>query len=359
MVDHGSLPAYFGHAVVAGSLRCRQCGYELRGLRADSQCPECGLSIWASVQHATDPEGGRLPRLRNPKRVGNALFWLVVAWTAAAALWVIRPGLDWLEQLGSTATDRLADWAPPYPRLIAALLVLSTVWSVLRLAPPRGAMESGVVRRDIRYLLLGIVFCTLVMLELALAGPLHAQLPEAWGPGFEQALRLTGVVFALVAFVGLQGVLRVIGQRSREYRTAREGRQSVQGMLAVLVFLGLAGLLRFIPDGVWPGREGFWPNLGAVLVAIAYLMLVIGMAYLLVNAWWIRRALRRRPPTLDELLLPQLAEDTTIETSHGDAETDEPAADPHAGDGDAETGPGDADATPKRESSSGDGRLPD
>lgn len=320
-MDQGTLPAYFGHAVVAASLRCRQCGYELRGLRAGSECPECGLSIWASVQHAADPEGSRLPRLRHPRRVGGALFWLVFAWTMAAILWVIRPALAWLDRIGPAATDRLVDWTPPMPRLFAALFVLSTLWSVWRLSPPHSANEPGVVRRDFRLLLVGMTFCGLIMLELALAWPMQDHLPPSWGPAFGQVMKLAGAGFAIVAFIGLQGVLRVIGQRSREYRTAREGRQSVQGMAAVLVFLALAGLLKFIPETFWPGRQGFWPNLSDVLVAIGYLMLVIGMAYLLVNAWWIRRALRKRPPTLDELLLPNLPADTTIETSGG---TDEP-----------------------------------
>jgi hypothetical protein len=68
-------------------------------------------------------------------------------------------------------------------------------------------------------------------------------------------------------------------------------------------------------------------QIGTVVVWITTLMLLIGMLYLVVNTWWIRRSLRKPPPPLDELLLPKLPGDTTIPG----LEADETDAQPPAG----------------------------
>jgi len=45
-------------------------------------------------------------------------------------------------------------------------------------------------------------------------------------------------------------------------------------------------------------------TLGVVATSICTLMVVIGLLYLVVNAWWIRRSLRCPPPRLEEILGP-------------------------------------------------------
>ena len=307
-VDQKYPSSHFGHGVVAASLKCRQCGYELRGLRAGGLCPECGLSIWASVLHAGDPEGAKMPRLTNPRAVGSAMLWLVLAWALASLLWVADTAVQWLDRV-DPLRNIFGRWIPPKPKLIAALLVISTLWSVWKLTRPSTAHESGVVRRDFRLLLIGIVFGGLAMLELTFAAQLQARLTSPWDDIYQLAIELALVAFVLVGMAGLQGILRVIGQRSRQYRTAREGRQNVHAMMTVVAFIGVGRGLEQLSTHTWPG-EGFWPNLGSVILAISYLMFVIGMAYLLVNAWWIRRTLRNLPTTLDELLVPSLPDDT-------------------------------------------------
>ena len=42
---------------------------------------------------------------------------------------------------------------------------------------------------------------------------------------------------------------------------------------------------------------------GGLLAGV--LMVVIGLAYMVLNAWWIRSAIRRPPPTLEQLLTPE------------------------------------------------------
>ena len=43
-------------------------------------------------------------------------------------------------------------------------------------------------------------------------------------------------------------------------------------------------------------------TVGTAISAICTLMVVIGLLYLLVNVWWIRRSLRCPPPRLDAIL---------------------------------------------------------
>lgn len=259
--------------------------------------------------HAGDPEGNRMPRLRNPRAVGAAMLWMVCAWCLASMLWVAKPAMGWLDRVDPMGSGMFSRWVPPQSRLIAALLVFSTLWSVWKLSPPRDANEPGVVRRDFRLLLVGIIFGGLGMLELVFATMLQERLTTGWASIYQIAIELSMVVFILVGLTGLQGILRVIGQRSRQYRTASEGRQNVHAMMTVVVFIGVGRILEQMPVSIWPS-EGFWPNLGSVILAISYLMFVIGMVYLLVNAWWIRRTLRHQPTTLDELLMPSLPADT-------------------------------------------------
>ena len=42
--------------------------------------------------------------------------------------------------------------------------------------------------------------------------------------------------------------------------------------------------------------------LGTVVTSISALMVMIGLFYLVANAWWIRKALRCPPPRLEEVL---------------------------------------------------------
>lgn len=309
-VDQANDRVVFGHGVVAASLKCRQCGYELRGLNAAGLCPECGLSIWASVQHAADPEGARQPMIRNPKAVGGGLLWLMSLSFIASLLWVISDVFYLLDRLDPGGA-RFRQWTPPHPRVIASVLLLLAVGGVWRLSPPRRAAETGLVRRDIRLLAVGLIFAGLSMLELAYATSLQGRLADGWQPLFQPVITLSLMFFMLIALIGLHGVLRLIGKRSRQYRTARDSRQNVNGLMAVLGFIAIGTLLEQVPTH-WPGGN-VWPNIGGVLVAISYVMLVVGLGYLTVNALWIRRALRRQPPTLDELLLPPLPPDSRIE----------------------------------------------
>lgn len=89
------------------SVACSQCGYDLRGLRRDGDCPECGASIHATL--AAVPA----PRPLLPTR------WLLVV--AFACLGVVA-ACDWAEQIQN---------APEWAERVSAVAMLGLIGTTL------------------------------------------------------------------------------------------------------------------------------------------------------------------------------------------------------------------------------------
>lgn len=278
---------------VARQVHCRRCGYNLYGLEAASACPECGLEVWETVLHTVDPAASRLPKLRNPEAVGAGLVWLMICLVATAVLLVLRPVATWIDSMDATGVRHLAVWTPRETHLAAGVTALAGVWWVWRLAPPLGEERGGTVWRDLRLLGGGLI----------VLAALFASAAALEGAGFREstlaAMRLGAVAAAVAALVGLRGVLGTIGLRSREYRTARGGRQGIRAMIAALAGAGLGQVLLLI---ALAGRVGALRTFGYLVTTISALMLLIGLVYLVVNVWWIRRSLRCPPPRLEEVV---------------------------------------------------------
>ncbi len=69
---------------------------------------------------------------------------------------------------------------------------------------------------------------------------------------------------------------------------------------AAIVGIAAARVLHLVLGEYFGARhlEYIW----SAATAIATLMVVVGLAYLVMNAWWIRRSLRCPPPGLAEIL---------------------------------------------------------
>ena len=91
------LPSELARAEVIPNLKCRTCGYNLRGLHADGQCPECNFEIWQTIVREIDPEAGRLPRLPDAWGVGNGLFLLMLIMLIVALMISLGPIVRQLE----------------------------------------------------------------------------------------------------------------------------------------------------------------------------------------------------------------------------------------------------------------------
>ena len=298
-----SLPSSLSHAHVAAPLPCRWCGYDLRGLSASGRCPECGARTWDTVIRALDPDAARLPRLRNPAAVGDGLFWLMVCGLFAMLAAIARPLAQWLDQLGSSRLRGFSMWTPPWFDILAGALGALALVSIILFKPPRGKEESGPVRRDLTFLALGIAAWSAIFILLGMWS-----MTSRWmNSDMALLLRLLASIAAIVALFGARGILGIIGQRSREYRTSRGGRQGLEAMIAAIGAAAVGRLIRHFADaGMLPTAA---ITMGNMIIWISTGLALVGMVYLVINAWWIRRALRQPPSTIDELLVPGSPED--------------------------------------------------
>jgi hypothetical protein len=295
-----SIPPIWAHALVAQSLHCRQCGYDLRHLRADSRCPECGLSIWESVVHTVDPAASRLPSIRNPRAVGNSLVALTLCMFVGVVL-MLAPTFD--QMLARFDVPMVRQWiayVPELSRTYAAALAVIGLWAVWTLAPPRGREPFGPVWIDIWRITIGYIG----WLAIGTAWTEFSIAKTNLVLGQRVFLLIALGAFAIVGLLGLRGVFRIIGQRSREYRRSRGGRQSLDLMILAIMVDALAMIGRQLTfSQLFPvhWREDIrFPF--TVIAGIFHFMILLGLAYLVVNAIWIRRSLRRPPPKIEEVL---------------------------------------------------------
>lgn len=297
IVDQYSQESSLKDAVVRLELACRGCRYNLYGLSADGKCPECGMDVSQTVIHTIDPAASKLPKISNPSAVGNGLLWLLISLAIAALLLVARPIALRLDALDKTGAQDYAAFATMYLPTIACVVILLGLFAAVLFIPKKGNEHDGTIRRDIRVLITGMiglsVFCIV-------SSGLELIPVTSW---IKSLSHIALMVCAIVILFGLKGILRAVGQRSREYRTARGGRQGIRAMIGAM-FAAIAGEIARIAVV----ELGSFPRIEAIAIVITYmsvLMLVIGLGYLVVNGWWIRQALCQPPPKLRTILSPR------------------------------------------------------
>ena len=281
--------------IVSTSVHCRQCGYDLKGLPVSARCPECGLDALETITQLVDPQASRLPRLRDPSAVGAGLLGLAVTYLLIAALVLLPRALPTI--LATLGMDgRWPAWIVP-PRAVASAVGLLGLWWLHLLVRSPADEPADLARRSTRWLWRGQICWSLAVL---------APLLGEWGGLRERVLlaplEVLSVPFAITALLGLRGILELVGLRSRAYRDAKGGRQSIDALVGAIL-AGAAGNLGSA-IGLWQG----WPWLEAVgqtLFGVSAGLLLLGLVYLVVNCWWIRTSLRKPPPRLEELVATQ------------------------------------------------------
>jgi hypothetical protein len=277
--------------LIAAEVRCARCGYNLRGLSPLSVCPECGHDIWATVQRVTDPAASRLPKLSNPRAVAWSILWVMLCASLAALLLAFGPVRDELRLAHTgflaTPTDMLA--------LAACAATVAALPGVLILAPPRRKERGRTIWVRIWLLAIGLsawAACNYGWSTIVTR-------PHA--PTLGALIRLAMYASWVLALLGIDGILKAIGQRSRAYRTARGGRQSAQGMIAASATIALGTVMQTLAQLQY--GPATMETYGKVLVWASALMLLIGIVYMLINTLWIFRSLIAPPPPLHSILL--------------------------------------------------------
>ncbi len=270
------------------------------GLPIDRSCPECGLPLTEALDQLVDPTASALPQLRNPARTGAALFGLTV--------------LQLLVTVGlcvPAVLDRVALWrdAPPPPAetvwtpMAAAVFAILGVLAVFQLSLPRGGERDARVPVNLRLMAIGAVgVAGSVIARTIMEATLIPFEPRNVAHSSIILLTICTLSLTLTAaahYYGFGQIVRIVGQRSREYRTSSIGRQRLRDMMAVILIFGAASLLAAAGDLF---GQSMISRLATLIIWISVLMLLIGQVYLVVNAWWIRKAIHRPIPRLSDLI---------------------------------------------------------
>lgn len=297
------LPGELARSEVTPNLRCRQCGYNLRGLRADGHCPECGLAVWQSIVRETDHEASRMPRLNDPKGVGNGLLSLMIILLVVAMMIAIGPVLRQLRIWGVDLPPTLAIASSPMMTYLTGVVALAGLWSVWKLSP-RSRGESPTGWRDIRLVALGLAGWSAMF--ILLGGVFDDELLVE----IRRSALLVSHAFAASIFLGLRGVFKTIGERSREYRRSREGRQNLGVMVLALAGVASSDAIHLMHEAGMLGENAVL--VGAIVQWVCSFLLMLGLVYLVGNAWIIRQSIARPPRSLDELLMPDVPPDVHL-----------------------------------------------
>jgi predicted RNA-binding Zn-ribbon protein involved in translation (DUF1610 family) len=269
--------------VIRRPLRCVQCGYDLEGLSARGACPECGREIVASLASSLDlstPERDPAPDAR---RVAWALFLATIGCLAGSAR---LPEFALHAAAIELSRHEQSAFAPLLLNAAAGLHLVAIFGAALGLL----AMALVLPRRhERRVLRIRVLACVGFALWLALSvGP-----PSAFG--------LTATALpAGMALLALSPLLRELGPRSRVYRDRESAKQRIDELLLALGIAGIAsGCAEFAAQD--STNETMVSLLRLVAAACGGLLLV-GLGYLSVNAYWILRSVLRPEPTLSEVL---------------------------------------------------------
>ncbi len=112
--------------------------------------------------------------------------------------------------------------------------------------------------------------------------------------------RLMAAPFAIIGLLGLRGLLKAIGQRSRSYRRLKGGRQSIDVLMAAQVARVSSILLILYAELGVPQPD--LRDFGRVIMVATALLMIIGLIYLVGNVWLIRQSLVRPPAGLNEIV---------------------------------------------------------
>ena len=278
--------------IVALSLQCAHCGYDLQGLYADGDCPECGEPIRLTVIETIDPASRRLAPILNPKIIGNSISGVVCAFffstlLAAFAFLINSPSiLPVPEQIRLYPSSAFL-WGAAGIGFLSILLLVPIMRMCQRseLSGCRGGILLTLSGTTLwSFSMLGAIY---FLFQGSTEYPVYTMLFDALLP----------IISSGLVFSGFRKLIPRLGQRSRAFRQAQGSRQRMNDLLAALVMLVIGRTLIAIST-----EEANLAILGLIVIVISISFILIGLAYVLRNTLWIRNALITPPPALSDLL---------------------------------------------------------
>ncbi len=280
---------------VALHLPCARCGYELRELAADGDCPECGEPIRLTIIEVVDPTSRRLSPIHNPRLVGNSIISVVLFFFVAVLLGVLA--------ILSRGPDSLPipDFHRIFPtHLFVWLSAASGFIALVSLIPIMQMCRQSLLvgcRQGLVFTFFGLCMWSLSMVLIVLVILTSDSRTGAVTMLFDTCLP---VIAAGLVFTGFRRLVPRLGQRSRAFRQAQGSRQRMNDLLAALVVIIIGRTLLVVSA---PASN--LSLLGLIVMVMSVSLVVIGLGYLLLNTIWIRNSLVSPPPALHGLLHPK------------------------------------------------------
>lgn len=264
---------------LVGELRCIECGYDLRGLSIRSVCPECQLSVRATILSIVDPKAEQLAPLSFPRFTGTGL----VLWSSGALIAIM---MVWFLRIAELARDildfRLDPWYIPWIGLLG--IIVSAAGAVAMIRPNARVRRTDALRAAFA---VGI-YAPLFLIYFNVYSRLdHLSPSPLLNPGesslSRSALRL--MLFACVAVIiwGLRPNAVALATRSVVIRTGRIDRQSMYAVLVSFAVAAIGDALHLLGAFIGGGIGDVCSALQIVFVSLGSVLLTIGMINIVID----------------------------------------------------------------------------
>jgi len=285
----GALPSTGLARELTGDLPCVSCRYNLRGLSIRSNCPECGAPVRATILAVVDPRARELAPVSHPWLTSWGLIaWSAGALTCAGLLWLVRA----IELFGGAGTAFVHAG-----RTALGAACLSAVGATTLIRP-----QSGTPTRQVVAAIIGVVayvpLIWLVWRVLFITDASGSPYGHAGDASTERTLLRLGVGAAMIVIIlGLRMNVRALAGRWVLMRTGRVDRQPMLGVLIAVLVAALGDLIHLLPSE--PGDAS--SLIGTLFIAAGSMFVLVGLGGMAVDAVRLRRVLRQRVLSLDDL----------------------------------------------------------
>lgn len=303
-------PAFPAGAILL-TVRCQQCGYNLKGVDPAGACPECGAAAWPSLRPIVDPADVRLALLNRPRRLGVCLVMVTMAMLLSAALLWWPYLLALVRRIRSPGAPLMGDVTIGHYVLIG-VLAGAALLATFCLQRPTGAAAPRDYRRGLNLARGGLICWALLhgavlFYDVRSRQPVNEWVDLVHANVARSVLRLALDAAALAMIVGFRPVVLLLARYSVPHRL---GGASRQGFLAIFVLLGvilLGDALRLISAvldsrGLAGAVVDNSALSGAMLLLIGSAMLLLALLNLLIDSSRMARNLARPLYRLDEVI---------------------------------------------------------